>query len=99
MSSAKSLFESFIIMLILILVAVILLFAVGVPTDNLFTGFIGTGFIEDVPAQWDTFEDRDIVISAFYAFDYSLIIAGVLNFLATAVRRQRYDDEYYVPRY
>lgn len=98
MSSAQSLFEAFIIMIILIMVAIILLFAVGVSTDNIFAAFIGTGFIEDVGSNWDTFEDRDMVISAFYAFDYGLIIAGVLNFIATAVRRQRYDDQY-IPRY
>lgn len=98
MSSAKSLFEAFIIMIILIMVAIILLFAVGIPTDNIFVAFIATGFIEDVGSNWDTFEDRDIVISAFYAFDYGLIIAGVLNFIATAVRRQEYDERY-VPRY
>lgn len=95
MSSVRSLFEAFIIMIVCIIIATVLLFAVGIPMDNIFTAFTNANF-EDVGSQWDTFEDRDFIITAFYVLDYGIVLIGILNFLATAVRRQEYDD-YYIP--
>lgn len=90
MSSAESLWDAFFLMMILIFIAIVLLFAVAIPGDNIIPVMQAAG-TEDVSAQWDTFDDREYVQQLIYIVDYALVIIGVGNFIITAARRQRYD--------
>lgn len=92
MSSAQSLFEAFIIMMICFIVAVVVLFGVALPYDNMEPVFTQAG-LGDVSEQWDTFGDRDFLVTLIYLLDIGIMIFGVGNFVVTAVRRQEYDEE------
>lgn len=90
MSSAESLWESFVIMLLCIFGAILIIFAVGMPTEEANKQLILAGVI-DVPQEWQTSDISDFFISIIYWIAYLMGFAGVVQFIYTSVRRTKYD--------
>ena len=93
MSSAQSLFEAFIIWLIMCIFSVALLFSVAMPWDIMLPLFQAAGF-DNVSSSWNTTGDRALLGQLIYAIIYLLPIIGGINFFATATRTQEYDTVY-----
>lgn len=89
MSSAASLWESFVIMIICVFASIILVF-VMVPAENILTQIQKAGLM-DVPETWQTVDDQDFFVSIAYWLTYFLTFFGIGQFVWTAVRRQKYD--------
>ena len=81
--------------IILIVLSIAILFSVSIPLDNIIP-VMQAANVEDVPTQWNTFSDRDMTINLVYVIIYALPIIGGINFIATAVRRQEYDENIYL---
>lgn len=89
MSSAASLWQSFVIMIVCVFASLLLIFALA-PAENMITQIQSTGLL-DVPEVWQTADDQDFYVSIAYWLTYFLSFFGVGQFVWTAVRRQRYD--------
>lgn len=89
MSSAASLWEAFIIMIVCVFASILLVFVL-VPCENMLTGLQSTGLM-DVSETWQTADDQEFYISIGYFLTYFLTFYGIGQFIWTAVRRQRYD--------
>jgi hypothetical protein len=92
MSSGASLMEAFIIWIITIILAFALAFGVAMPWDILLSIFQTAGF-DNVGSAWNTSGDRTTLGNLILVCIYILPILGCINFFATAVRRQQYDQE------
>ncbi len=90
MSSPAELVESFLIGIVLVMVGMVLLLAVAVPWGIMDPLFVSAGF-ENVPAQWNTFDDRDYLVDLIHVVSYALFILAPLQFIFVAVRKQEYD--------
>ena len=94
MSSSQSLFESFIIWIIMIVISVTLLFSVAMPWDVMQPLFNASGMTGASVGQWDTDEDIGLLGNLIYVVIYALPIIGGINFFATATRKTEYDTVY-----
>lgn len=94
MSSAQSLFEAFVIWIIMIMFSVALLFSVAMPWDVMQPLFNASGFDGASLGDWNTNEDIGILGQLIYVVIYALPIIGGINFFATATRKTEYDTVY-----
>ena len=92
MSSGQSLMEAFIIWIITFILAFALALAILMPWDNLLS-ILQTAGMDNVSSAWNTTSDRSLLGNLMLVIVYILPILGGINFFATAVRRQEYDQE------
>jgi len=90
MSSGMSLINSFFVMIISIVLAVVLNVGLGYVMDSMLMRFSSAG-MGDVSSAWDPTSMVSFVCNLFYLLIYIVPIFGVGQFIYTAVRRQRYD--------
>lgn len=93
MSSGRSLFEAFFIMLTCILIGFFLTSSIGVGTDMIIGEFTTNGFY-DIEGDWLAAQNAgnvDVMQALIIAMIYFIPVFGVANFIVTAVRRQKYD--------
>ena len=94
MSSGQSLFEAFGIMLFCLLMGLTLTIVFGTSTDILRNQFLLAG-IYNVGGAWVEAQQLgsiDTLNNLILAICYFIPLFGVINFLVTCVRRQRYDQ-------
>ena len=94
MSDVHDIIESFCVMIILILVGFVVILAISVPWDMMQPQF-ALANLENVPAAWDTFDDRDFLTQLILVIGYALFILGPLQFILVCIRQQRYDQYVY----
>lgn len=92
MSSAESLFKSFVILVVCLLSSVIITMFILAPSEIVQKEIMNTG-MGDAPPEWgaQTHKDIDFYMSLGYFLTYFLDFFGIGQFVWTAVRRQRYD--------
>ncbi len=91
MSSALSLWESFIIMLVMILISIIATFVILMPFEEVNKQMTLAG-VKDVPQEWQSSSNVDFYISAGYWLTYLVDFIAVGQFIWRSVKRQRYDS-------
>jgi hypothetical protein len=89
-SSGYSLFSAFFIMMFSIFIGLLIVLSLGSVNDMVKDALIGSG-VYDVSSNWGSISDPDNVSNVIYIVGYGIPIMGVVNFLYSAVRRQRYD--------
>jgi len=85
-----SLINSFFVMLISFILALVLNVGLGFMLDRILIAFASAG-LYDVSAAWDPTSLISMICNNFYLLIYVVPILGVAQFVFTAVRRQRYD--------
>jgi len=91
MASPAELAESFLLGIVLVIIGFIMLLSVSMQWDILDPVFVSAG-MENVPATWNTFDDRDWLIDQIYFIIYGLFILAPAQFIFVAVRKQTYDQ-------
>jgi len=89
-SSGQSLFTAFIIMFVCIVFGVFINFSFASMFDMISNELAIAG-VHDVSPAWDTSSSADFMGGTIRLLGYAVPIMGVVNFLYSAVRRQRYD--------
>jgi hypothetical protein len=90
MSSAKSLFNGFTVMIYCILIGIIMNISYAHGLDVMLVKF-GTMGMFDVPAVWNSSATVTRLVNLFYLMMYIIPALGVGYFFITAVKRQEYD--------
>ena len=94
MSSGQSLMEALGVMIACLLLGLLLTISFGVTTDIMRAQFLDNGMynIQGIWASVSNVHNIDVLNSIIYVMCYFVPTFGVLNFIVTAVRRQRYDQ-------
>ena len=82
--------DSFYVMLISFLLAYVLNIGLGFMLDHILVAFAAAG-VYDVSAVWDPTSHLSMNCNEFYLLLYMIPVLGIVQFVYTAVRRQRYD--------
>lgn len=90
MSSAQSLFKSFLILVVCLVCSVAITNFVLMPLEMVQNTLRATG-MQDAPPEWSNSGDIDFYVSIAYWLTYFLDFFGVGQFIWVAIRRQRYD--------
>jgi hypothetical protein len=93
MSSGQSLFEAFGVMMICLMLGLLLTISFGVSTDMIRDTFADSGYY-NIAGPWVTAQNLgnvEIMNNLILTICYFIPAFGVVNFIITAVRRQRYD--------
>lgn len=91
MSSGRSLIDAGFVFIISCLLAYILNISVGYMIDVYIDAGVRYGFYH-VPSAWDAAPNVQRITDMFYFIIYGLPIFGIIQFIYTAVRRQRYEE-------
>lgn len=90
MSSAESLFKSFLIMIVCLIVSVSATNYILMPLELARTQIQAAG-LADAPPEWSSAGTADNLLSLAYWLTYFLDFFAVGQFIWTCVRKQRYD--------
>lgn len=90
MSSAESLFKSFVVLLVCLFSSVVITQFILLPSEIVRSEFIKTG-VADAPPEWGGQDNPDFFLSLGYFLTYFLDFFAVAQFVWTAIRRQKYD--------
>ena len=78
------------VMVIAILLGIVLNFGILIPLTAIHDGLVGAD-VYNVPAEWDTREDIDFLITLTHMCVYLVPLLGILYFVVTTVKALRYD--------
>lgn len=92
MSSIKSLVESFIVMIILLIFGYVMPF-LFIPTEMLNIEFASSG-VYDVLPEWQHYNDGIFFIKLMYFIGYVIMFFGIAQFIYTATRREEIQTYY-----
>jgi hypothetical protein len=94
MSSGQSLMEAFTSMMVCLLLGLLLTISFGVTTDIMREQYLINGFY-NISGAWaavSNVHSIDVLNDIIYIMCYFIPTFGVINFIVTAVRRQKYDQ-------
>ena len=91
MSSGKSLINSGMVFILCCLTAYILNISIGYMIDVIIDAGVRHGMYHVSP-EWDAAPNVQRIVDMFYFIIYGLPIFGIVRFVYTAVRRQRYEE-------
>jgi len=90
MSSAKSLFNGFMVMVYCVFIGIALNISLAHGLDVMLVKFADLG-VFDVSAVWDSSATVTSLVNLFYLMEYVIPAIGVAYFIVSATRRQEYD--------
>lgn len=91
MSSGNSLINAGFVFIIACLLAYVLNISVGTMVDAYIDAGVRYGLYHVSP-EWDATPNVQRIVNMFYLIIYGLPIFGIVQFIYTAVRRQRYEE-------
>lgn len=91
MSSGRSLINAGFVFIISCLLAYVLNMSIGFMMDAFIDAGVKYGMYHVSP-EWDSAPNVQRIVDMFYFIIYGLPIFGIVQFVYTAVRRQRYEE-------